>query len=302
MTEVHHFPTLKPDDIVALIAPASHMRKGTECWIDESVRVLEGWGLTVQVRCDRDQKKFYLAGDDAYRAKEINAALADPNVAAIFATRGGYGSARILPYLEQPSVGSPKIFCGFSDMTSLLLAFERQAPHVFAIHGPNLATEQFLASTNDAAENRERLHTILFSPGAVQNEAVHFLRTGYARAPIIGGCLSVLVTLLGTPFEPNFTGKIVFLEDVGEKPFRIDRMLTHLKLAGKFEGIKGLLFGEMRGCDDGANDLGEVIMDIFSSDTFPLAIGLKSGHGKNNYPVRLRRLVTLDGYGGKVSF
>ena len=208
----------------------------------------------------------------------------------------------MLPLLLTNINISEKFFIGFSDLTTLLLALEGRENGIHGIHGPHLATDQFLSDTTEGKSNRDRLHAILFSLEPPPAEKIDVICNGHAIAPMTGGCLSVVVTLLGTPFEPDFAGKIVFLEDVGEKPFRIDRMLTHLKMAGKFENVRGVVFGEMRACHDAANDLKEVIRDILSFGNFPVAFGMKAGHGKSNHPFRMGQIATLDAENRTVSF
>ncbi len=190
-----------------------------------AVSLLGWWGLHVQVRVDGGNH-FYLAGPDPARAEHLNAAFADPRCRAIFCLRGGYGSPRLLPHLDSSMLPEPKMLIGFSDLTALHAAVDSLWPQVDLIYGPNVATKQLLGQTDACEITRRSLHDVLFVPQNSLSERVDFIRPGRAKSALIGGSLSMLVTLLGTRYAPQTTDKILFLEDVGESPYRIDRMFN----------------------------------------------------------------------------
>jgi muramoyltetrapeptide carboxypeptidase len=284
---------LQPGDEVSIIGPASQLRAADKHLLPMAVSLLESWGLHVQVRVD-GRNHFYLAGPDLARAEHLNAAIADPRCRAIFCLRGGYGSPRLLSYLDSSIRPGPKMLVGFSDLTALHAAVDLLWPQIDLIYGPNVATKQFLGQTQACEVTRQSLHDVLFMPEDSLFERIDFIRPGRAKGALIGGCLSMLVTLLGTRYAPETTDKILFLEDVGESPYRIDRMLTHLRNASKLEHVRGIVFGEMRDCCDPHNDLRDVLRDLFCDDDLPVAFGLRSGHGEVNLSLRLGGLAELD--------
>jgi len=284
---------LRPDDGCSIIAPAAQLRGADVDLLDEAVALLKSWGLHVTVRIERSHH-FYLAGSDTARASHLAAALADPDTKAIFCTRGGYGSARLLPYLDPSLLPEPKLLVGYSDVTALHLAAALLWPRVHLVHGPNLVTREFLGPGPTCERNRQSLHQALFDPAYAVDEEVEFLVPGQARGPLVGGCLSLMVSMLGTSFAPVTDGAILFLEDVGEAPYRVDRMLTQLRAAGAFGAIRGVMFGTMRNCKDAYNDVRDVIRDVLSGASFPVAFGLESGHSETNLSLRLGANAQLD--------
>jgi muramoyltetrapeptide carboxypeptidase len=284
---------LKPGDGCSIVAPASQLRGGDQGLLPAAVVLLESWGLRVRVRTDKAHH-FYLAGTDPARADQLNAALADPDTKVIFCTRGGYGSPRLLPYLKRETLPPPKILVGYSDITALHLAVRRLWPQIDVIHGPNVATHQLLGPEAECDLTRQSLHEALFSANRVLVEQLEFLRPGSAQGRLEGGCLSLVVSTLGTAYASRTRGAIVFLEDTGEAPYRIDRMLTQLGNAGKLDEVRGVVFGVMRNCKDPNNDLREVLKDFFRESAFPVAFGLRSGHGEVNLSLRLGARAELD--------
>ena len=294
-------PVLKPGDKVALIAPSSHQKPGDENLVREGVHVLQSWGLEVVYSPNPDRRYFYLAGKDHDRADEFLRVLADPDIRAVFMTRGGYGAARFLNRLSPLSpdlAGLPKIVVGFSDVTTLLLHLQNHGQMV-VYHGPHMASRQFL-QTPDSAANRESLRHWLFDPHHRPKMAVDMLRPGIARGPLMGGCLSMLCTSIGTAHEPNTDGCILFIEDVDEKPYAIDRMLVHLRNAGKLSALSGLVFGDMAGCQP--DRLQRVIIDLFQDVDYPVAWNLPAGHGPLNMTLALGKTVELNGTEGRMSY
>ncbi|MBI3182559.1 MAG: LD-carboxypeptidase [Myxococcales bacterium] len=281
-------PALRPSDKVAVVAPASAFdRKSFEA------------GLAVLSR--RYQPSFspgvfaehrYLAGDDSRRLAELSEALSDPSVKAIFAARGGYGVMRLLPALRLD--GPPKLLVGFSDLTALHLAL--QAAGRTSIHGPVLTQ-----LGKQPAEVAQRLFHLLEStepPRPLTGAAP--LVPGIAEGPLVGGNLSVLSRLVGTPFFPPLEGAVLLLEDVGERPYRLDRMWTHLRLAGAFERAAGIALGEFTGCEekDASYQCADVLRSLAEETKLPCAVGFGIGHGAVNLPVALGSRVRLDASAG----
>ena len=289
---------LRPGDDVAILLPAAQLPDAEAGLLEDAAHVLEGWGLRVAMRAERAHH-FYLAGTDAARAAHLDAALADPAVRAIFAARGGYGCMRLLPHLDLGPRRAEKFLVGFSDVTALHLAGKTLWPRVRAIHGPNIASRHFLGPGPEAERNRSALRRALFDPAYVVDEEVAFLRDGRARGPLVGGCLSLVAAMVGSGYVPRARGSVLFLEDVREVPYRIDRMLVQLRAAGVFEGVAGVVFGEMHECADGINDLREVIRDVLAEGAFPIAFGLPAGHGATNIALPLGKRAVLDSARGR---
>jgi len=237
----------------------------------------------------------YLAGDDASRLADFKDALADDS-RALFLARGGYGSARLLPGLRDVAVPTKPIV-GFSDATSLngWLAAHGQ----MAIHAP------VITQLGDQPQVAERLFQLLESTQPLPPLAgARPLVEGLAEGPLLGGNLAVFSRLLGTPFMPKLDGAVVLLEDVTEKPYQLDRIFTHLRLAGAFEGVKGIALGNFTECEDRHADYAstEVIADLVRDLGLPCAADFPIGHGALNQPVPLGAQVRLDATRGTLEF
>lgn len=288
---------LRPGDQVAVVAPAGPFdRESFEAGLRvlaERYRPLVGEGCFAQTR--------YLAGDDARRLDELTAALADAGVKAVVAARGGYGTMRLLPALWpklQASGFRPKPVVGFSDLTALHAAL--QAAGWTSVHGP--VVTQLGGQPVDVVD---RLVCLLESAGApappLRGSA---LAAGVAEGPLVGGNFSILTRLLGTPYLPPLDGAVLLLEDVGERPYRLDRMWTHLGLAGIFDRVRGIALGEFTGCEEPDADYGsaEVLAELVAETGLPCVGGLAIGHGAVNQPVPLGARVRLDGTAGVLEF
>lgn len=227
----------------------------------------------------------YLAGTDASRGADLQAALDDDGVRALFAARGGYGSMRLLPSLQ---LRAPKHLVGFSDITALHLAAQRHGWR--SVHAPVLT--QLGRSPPDVVE---RLWATLEGRAVEPLVGTRTLRGGVAEGPLLGGNLSVLTRLIGTPWLPDLRGCVLLLEDVGERPYRLDRMWTHLELAGLLAGVRGVALGEFTACDapDGTTSA-EVLDELAARLGVPVAAGFSIGHGDVNHPVTLGAPVRLD--------
>ncbi|MCG8334100.1 MAG: LD-carboxypeptidase [Proteobacteria bacterium] len=270
---------LKKGDTVGLLAPSSHQAYDALHLVEKAIPVLESWGLKVKLQPGHDRKHFYLAGTDEHRARYFQEFYCNPEIKAIFITRGGYGASRLYPLLDDDLISrNQKIMVGLSDATSLLLYIHKTSGGI-VYHGPNLASYQFHESPSKH-KNRESLHNNLFQEDFFPTYHISTIKSGTGKGKLIGGNLSLVVTTLGTPYEIDTRDKVLFLEDTKEKPYRIDRMLTHLRNAGKFENIQGLVFGDMVGCNNDANLLWDVIEDMFGEANFPVVNGLPAGHGE----------------------
>jgi muramoyltetrapeptide carboxypeptidase len=278
-------PFLSPGDCVGIAAPASHIPRGNEGFLLRGAERVREMGFEVRYSPSvLKREHLYLAGTDEERASELTEMFLDPEVKAILCTRGGYGTQRIIPYLDADLIRShPKPLVGCSDITVLLI-YLLQRCFVVPFHGPNVATRQFVEGD---VEMVHALKAALTEPRSAAEITCSVLREGKAQGELIGGCLSCLVTTLATPYEPDLQGKVLFVEDVDEPPYKIDRMLTHLKSAGKLQGVKGVVFGQMPGCDTEKGLLREVIVDTLEDIEGPVLFGFPSGHGARNLTIPL---------------
>lgn len=275
-------PALVPGATIGLVAPASPVRAE---FVERGVAELERLGFRVRAGEHLYARARYTAGSPAERTSDLLALWDDPDVAAIFCARGGYGSMELLRSLPPDRLGArPKILLGSSDATALLaLAGARAGLVVF--HGPMVA-QQIARGVYDSAQ----LTRLLGSPepaGLLEAPGARFLHSGTAEGPLQGGCLSMLVALVGTPFLPSFEGALLFLEDTQVKPYQLDRMLLHLELAGLLRGVRGLVFGQMPGCrqhPDQGYELEEMLRDWTSRLAVPVLFGFPSGHTESETP------------------
>jgi muramoyltetrapeptide carboxypeptidase len=222
---------------------------------------------------------LYFAGTPAMRLRDLHHAFADDEVKAIFSTRGGYGSNYLLDGLDLDLIAeSAKPFIGYSDLTALQLWLLDQI-ELPAFYGPMLSADFAREDGVHLDSLQAALRGESYAVGAA--EGLRTLHPGRVRGTLYGGCLSILVALLGTPYEPQTEGKLLFLEDINAKPYQIDRMLWQLREAGKLDEVRGIIFGEMLDCVSPgapAELLEEVILRFFEDFKGPIAIGLRSGH------------------------
>jgi muramoyltetrapeptide carboxypeptidase len=271
---------LRLGDLVGIAAPAGH---GDPAHLRRGLDLLEGWGLRVEPPPPASPRR-YLWDTEERRARHLAELLRRPDIAAILTVRGGYGCSRLSELFDPASaVSNPKIFAGFSDVSLLLSRMVAEAG-MLCFHGPMVGADL----PRLTAEQQERFRAFLFDePGWFDGRHLDTWQEGQAEGRLAGGCLSVLVTTLGTPYEIDTDGAVLFLEDVTEKPYRIDRMLTHLRHAGKLSRAAGIVLGAFEDCDDGQGPqiLREVIMDIVGDLGVPVAAGLDAGHGSGNMVV-----------------
>lgn len=288
---------LKKSDKIGVVTPAGVISESDLAAGTESLRRA---GYAVELAPGVGERKGYLAGRAATRARALESFFARDDIAAIFCARGGFGSVQILPLLNPALVREhPKIFVGYSDV-SILLNWLVQSCGLVAFHGPMVAME-FARAFNGRSEELF-WKTLSGETRSWEVEAGPVVRPGIAEAELVGGCLSVVVTTLGTPHELETAGKILFLEDVGEKPYRVERMLTHLKMAGKLDKVAGVLFGDFTDCaGDGDREVKEIVTELFADASYPVITGFPAGHGGENLLLPFGVRVRLDGAAGAVS-
>lgn len=257
---------LAKGDRIAIVAPAGAYDPAR---LVQAAAILESWGLLVELPALAKPLR-YLAATDEERARRLTEAFAREDIAAVLAARGGYGTARLLGHFQAAAV-RPKIFVGYSDLTILLWRLRAEAG-LLCFHGPMAASD---LPRLDAGQ-LERFRRFLFGEqGWWAGSDLVARAPGHATGRLVGGCLSVLVTTLGTPYEVDTRGGVLFLEEVGESPYRIDRLLTQLLHARKFEGVSAVVLGTFHGCD--TPDAPDLVMDICDEILAPLGIPVLSG-------------------------
>jgi muramoyltetrapeptide carboxypeptidase len=296
-------PTLKKGDMVGFAAPAGGLRDEHLALLESGVAIIKKMGLRPRIDPEIYYKHLYMAGKDQERANHLTALFSDQEVKGIFSLRGGYGSLRILSLLDPKLIRkNPKVFVGSSDITTLHLFFLEMCG-IVTFYGPNVASHQF--SQGEKSATMQAFQSALIKREPLGEVRCKVLRSGFGKGPLIGGCLSNFVTALGTPFQPKTEGCVLFLEDIREAPYRIDRMLNHLSAAGIFEGLQGILFGEFIDCDledRGSDIIWEVIDDALADFSFPVLYDFPAGHGKDCLTLPLGLDAALDGDGGKALF
>ncbi|HEY1659256.1 MAG TPA: LD-carboxypeptidase [Candidatus Sulfotelmatobacter sp.] len=290
-------PALRKGDTIGIVAPASNIKREDLAAGCEHLRNAGYRPFYLESILSQD---LYFAGSVERRAHELEAMFTRDDVRAIVCARGGYGSNYLLPVLNLEAIKAhPKIFIGYSDLSSLLTCFSGDSGFV-TFHGPMAAKDW----AHEDGVDLPSWQAILGGTATVALQAasgILGLCDGEAEGILYGGCLSILVASLGTEYEIKTAGTILFLEDVAAKPFQIDRMLMQLKLAGKLEHVRGIVFGEMRDCVQTVNQgytLQEVITRIVSRLEVPVAFGLRSGHvtGQNiTLPIGVQARLAVQG-------
>ncbi|MBN1356277.1 LD-carboxypeptidase [bacterium] len=290
---------LRPGDRVCICAPAGPPDPDK---LNRGIRTLRDAGFTVEVGTHCLDRQGYLAGPDDMRADDFNRAVRNPDIRAIFCARGGYGSARIVDAIDYDALRrDPKIIAGFSDITSILMAIWRRC-RLISFHGPNAG-----GFRPDDWSTRRLFEQIMtprsgfdwpLPPGHPRPTVI---RSGMGSGRIIGGCLSILSTIAGTPDQLDLSEHILFVEEVGEAPYRIDRHLIHLQNAGWFDGLHGLLFGQFTRClqrpEDPEPTIGvdDILARQFGNAPHPVVTGLPVGHGDHNFTIPIGCTVSVDG-------
>lgn len=270
-------PAVRAGAGISVVAPASFARQDR---IEDGVKALRAAGFNPRFTQNAAARgPLFFAGTAEERVNDLHAAFADAETQMVMALRGGYGSNYLLERLDLERIGKhPKPFFAYSDLAGVQLhLLDSLGLPVF--HGPMLAADFYLEDGVHLPSFQAAIAGEPYSVG--QPEGMRVLRGGSARGTLYGGCLSILVSLLGTPWEAETEGKLLFLEDVGAKPYQVDRMLWHLRSAGKLEGVKGIVFGEMLDCASPGADpelLEHAILQALDGFEGPIAFGLRSGH------------------------
>jgi muramoyltetrapeptide carboxypeptidase len=304
-------PRLRAGDTVGLVEPSWFSSDRFEvALVEETIRAM---GLVPRLGRHVGQRYGYLAGRDEQRAADLNAMFADPAIRAIFAVRGGSGAARILPLLDWRAIrANPKLLIGFSDITALHMGIAARAGTP-TLHAPSLGSNwgrlswdafrslAFDGATPTFANPRGTDDRLVQRSGRIRT-----FRPGKASGRLLGGNLTVLTALMGTPYFPSFDGAILFIEDVDERPYRVDRMLTQLALGGILRRVAGVVFGQCSRCTDGDNPMlgGFTLSDVLDQHLTPLGIpafeGLLVGHIPDQFSLPVGIRAEMDATAGTV--
>lgn len=301
---------LKSGDTVGLVIPSSAQWDPVD--IDILLESLAVLGLKGKLGAHVFARRGYFAGSDEERARDLNAMFRDPDVDAIHCIRGGWGAARLLPLLDWPAIAAhPKILVGYSDITALLLSIHAKTALV-TFHGPNGASVW-------NTFNVDWMKRVLWTGEAVRFEntkeaddtlvptknRTRTITSGKARGRLLGGNLTVFTSIVGSPYLPDFRDAILFLEDVQEAPYRIDRMLTQLRLAGILQQVTGVVWGTCSQCDPGEGFGSLTIPDVLNDHLKPLGVpafdGAMIGHVDRQFTLPLGIHVELDADAGTVT-
>lgn len=289
---------LQQGDSVAIIAPASPTDKNL---IDKCVDSLNQLGLKVVVGESCLSEHGFLSGTDDIRANDINCMFADKNIKGIFALRGGYGCARLLNLIDFKLIKkNPKIFVGYSDITALHIAINQKSK-LITYHGPMISTE-LIKGLDEYSANYYKKFIFendkveeLFNP---EEDNLEIINNGISSGQLIGGNLSLICSSLGTKYEINTKNKILFLEEVGEVPYKVDRMLTHLKQSGKLKDANGIILGDFTDCVAPKDKKSLSLDDIFNEIILPLKkptiYNLACGHCLPTLTLPLGAKIRLD--------
>jgi muramoyltetrapeptide carboxypeptidase len=296
-------PALKTGDTIALVAPAGPIELEP---VNHYAKQLEAAGFRVLIPPNIDRKWEYLAGTDAQRADELNQAIRNPEVNAIFAIRGGFGLTRILDRIDYEALRkSPKVVVGYSDLTALHLAIARKI-QLISFHGPMPMSNLWQGDApkyryaNDAfrrtifAKSYEA-DTVGFAIPLPVTQNMKMLVAGKATGRLVGGNLSLICSTLGTPYSIEAKGAILFLEDVNEAPYRVDRMLSQLRLAGILEAVSGVVVGDFSTKDtEEKTAMDRVLQEYFSRLSIPVVMSFPIGHVPENATIPHGALAEID--------
>ena len=280
---------LRPGDTIGVISPAGCVSKRA---LVKGLEVLESFGFKVCLTPHVYDRENYLAGSDEARLSDFHEVFLDPNIKGVLCARGGYGAMRLLPKVRYDLIAqNPKFLVGFSDITALLIAVHARCG-LITVHGPTVRS----LGTGDL-RSRESLLRLLTGgrPLSIPLEEGGCLFPGKATGPVIGGNLSLICHLMGTPYEPPLQGSILFIEDCGEPLYRVDRMLTYLALTGGLKKISGIIVGTFDD-SDGRLQVEELVKERLEDFRIriPAATGLPIGHGETNLALPLGARAELD--------
>jgi len=286
---------LSPGDTIGIAAPASPFDKES---FKEGIRIIESLGFNVKTPENVFRRNGYLAGSDMERAESLMQLFEDDTIHGIFCARGGFGSMKLLPLLDFRIIAkNPKIFVGFSDITALSLAIYQHSG-MATFHGPLVTT---LGKGSEATIAALKTAISSSTPLVLTPSKPLVLRPGKASGPVIGGNLTVLTHLLGTSYEPSFHGHILFLEDRGEAPYRIDRLFSQFRLASHLDGISGLILGTFHDCGN-PEEIYNIVTEALKDTQIPILAGFDLGHGPENLTIPLGLRAKLDTENGNLQF
>ena len=291
-------PALRASSVIGVVAPSSPIRRE---FLEKGIDELTGLGFQTRLGHSLGSSSRYTAGDPDQRVADLAELWEDPEVAAIFCARGGYGSLELLEKLDAERLRAhPKILLGSSDATALL-CFLAARVGLVSFHGPMVAQQMARGKSAYDSNNLLALLGDAQPAGKLAAPGVRSLHPGRAEGVLLGGCLSLVAALAGTPYLPSFDGAIVFLEDTAVKPYQIDRMLWQLRMSRSLHGVRGLVFGEMPGCEQHPSqgyELDDVLRDATAELGVPVLSGFPSGHCRSpamTIPFGVRASVDRDG-------
>jgi muramoyltetrapeptide carboxypeptidase len=290
---------LKKGSTIGLVAPSSLVR--IEDGLKRSIETLEAQGFKVIQGESCDKKYGYLSGTDDIRATDINNMFKDKSIEGVFCLRGGYGTPRILDKLDYKAIKkNPKLFIGYSDITAIHIALNQKCK-LITFHGPMAASDMIDGFDNFSKDSYFNAITSTEALGKLSNPEgipIKTLVKGKAKGKIVGGNLSLVATTIGTPYEIDTKGKLLFIEDIGEYTYKIDRMLTQLRLSGKLKDCEGIILGDFKDClpqyEGSDQTLMEVFNDIIVEANKPAIYNFMAGHCKAKITVPLGAQVLLD--------
>jgi muramoyltetrapeptide carboxypeptidase len=295
-------PSITQGDAIGLVAPAGPIINKSN--FSAGVRILEKYGFTVKYNQYLLNTKSYLAGSDQERADEFNRLWSEPEVKALVAARGGYGCMRMLDLIDMKQIRkNPKILIGFSDLTVLLAAIYKKTGLV-SYHGPVVTT---LASINK--QSQTSFFNVLKgnAPDQIKPSRVKILKEGRTKGILLGGNLTTLVHMIATPYEIPWSDAILFIEDIGESPYRLDRLLTHLSRANRLQKIQGLILGTFS--DDEKKEKGHMkktvqnrVLDLLAGLDIPIWSDFPVGHGRRNLTLPVGVEAMMDSDAGLLRF
>ncbi len=302
---------LKKRDTIGLITPGSYI---DDDGLQKAITNLEGLGFQVKLAKNIRAEQGFVAGTDAQRLADLHSLFADKQVAGIWCARGGYGCGRLLPTIDYPLIKkNPKVLVGFSDITALLQGIYKETGLV-GFHGP-------VGSSDFTDYTKEYLTKVLIEPTdklpiALSKENLELAKTdkvfqtatirgGLATGKLVGGNLSLLAPLAGTKYQPNIKGKLLFIEEIGESPYRIDRMLTQLRQSYPLKAAAGIILGVFRGCEmkEGSRSLSlmETLTDRLGDLNIPVFYGAAIGHIGDNLTLPIGAKASLDADKGLIT-
>ncbi len=304
---IHKPKALRPGDVIGIAAPASPPAEDQS--LERGIRYLEHNGYRVELGKHCSKRRGYLAGTDQERVADLHDLFSNKHVKAIFTVRGGYGCTRILPLLNYRMIRrNPKILVGYSDITALQLALFTKVGLV-TFSGPMVAVEMAGTLTGYAEERFWRMLTSKNKPEALtvtENTSHRIVHPGKCEGTLFGGNLSIVSSLVGTRYVPRMANSLLMIEEIGERPYRINRMLNQLKLAGVFRRVSGVALGLFNDCDPEPGKpsltLAEVFEDAFHGFTFPVGGHFHNGHADDSRMIPFGIRTQFDAVRGNLRF